>query len=445
MNILNAIRRRIRRIFANLLYTQKRLIDGMLIGGGWWGMIRILFVFIVICLFIVLGWKAQQQLDGQPIDFLRWGSLRYLLLPVFAFIAAMLLGAHYVRDVYELPLRDALRYLVSALFTIGQSRMVISDGKAEVPEGEQHIMFLIGGPGLIVVRSGSAVVLEKLKAPSRILGAGAHRISRFERIREIISLADQHGEIASKVVTTKDGIEVRVRDVQYRYRVRTGRLPGDYKARTLSDPFPFSVKAVRDLAYERSIYPDRITPWSHMVRLNVDTAIMDYIAAHTFDDIMAPRQDGLQPREVIARELRSKGIRERMRRVGGELLWVDIGHFEPVWDDVDDQRVDYWQALWAGKAAVTRAYGDAQHLAYHELGRAEAQAQLLVSIARAINEVKLEEDEQLDPGMDEATREQRRLERKRQKIRSIFLVRTAQILDAMSEKPERRPLAADNE
>jgi hypothetical protein len=97
------------------------------------------------------------------------------------------------------------------------------------------------------------------------------------------------------------------------------------------------------------------------------------------------------------------------------LLWADIGHIDIKEEGVDEQRVDTWAAKWVGRASVIRAYGEAQELAYQDLGRAEAQAEMLMSILHSLDEVELGDH----PG---------------QNLRKVILVRTAQILEAIAEQ-----------
>jgi hypothetical protein len=68
-----------------------------------------------------------------------------------------------------------------------------------------------------------------------------------------------------------------------------------------------------------------------------------------------------------------------------------------------------------GDARLTRSYGEAQRLAYQEIGRAEAQAELLISIMHALSDANL------------------RSGGTRQGLRDLILVRTAQLLEAMGE------------
>jgi hypothetical protein len=105
---------------------------------------------------------------------------------------------------------------------------------------------------------------------------------------------------------------------------------------------------------------------------------------------------------------------DNLRKRGTELSWIDIGSFEIPNKQVEQQRLSTWQAEWMGNARLARSYGEAQRLAYQEIGRAEAQAEMLISIMHALSDVNLRGGT-------------------RQSLRDMILVRTAQLLEAMGE------------
>jgi hypothetical protein len=109
-------------------------------------------------------------------------------------------------------------------------------------------------------------------------------------------------------------------------------------------------------------------------------------------------------------------------------LSIDIGSFEIPNKQVDKQRLNTWQAKWMGDARLNRSYGEAQHLAYQEIGRAEAQAEMLISIVHALSDVDLHRST-------------------RQSLRDMILVRTAQLIEAMGEglPKEAKPAPAPGE
>ena len=338
--------------------------------------------------------------------------LRYFLPPVVTAAAAILAGARYLQDIYELEeFRQAIHYLTAALFGIGYPRLSIDNGNKKLDAKEINLIDKIGGPGYLTIAPGNVVLFEKLHGISNVRDAGHHFIPRNETIKEIASLEDQHGYLESMLVTTKDGIRVNVSEIHYHYRLRAGRQAGDYTKRKPEKPYPFSVQAVRNMTYNRTVRENGITPWHDAVRLVVDGAISDYISQHKFDYLTTPHFHEDDPRLEIAKRLNSPGTRQRLKGLGAELLWFDIGHIEPVNKEVSDQKVGTWQARWIGNASVQRAIGEARLQANQELGRAEAQSEILVSILHSLDTVGLKDDPK--------------------NLRNIILLRTSQLLESL--------------
>lgn len=372
-----------------------------------WGWVRMVLMIYLVLSFGIL---ASVLFDRTPLP-----RLRYSLVVFFAFTSALMAGASYIRKLHGLEhYSTAIRFLWVSLFGIGYPRLVISDGIAQLQPEEENILYRIGGPGYLVIRPGNLVLLERLEHPAAILAAGKHFVSRFEKIREIISLEDQHSRIEELTAVTKDGIELRVRGIEFRYR-----LWADMRERTHTDPYPFSEQAVRNLVYNRSAKNGEVPSWAAAVGGIIRGTISEYINRNQADLITAPRYLEGDPRAEIEKLFKSERVRKRLKSIGTQLLWIDIGHFDFAEEIVDKERLKTWQAKWIGSASVIRAYGEAQRLAYQELGRAEAQAEMLMSIVAALRDVEFSSE-------------------KRDNLRNIVLARTAQILEAMTsfQKPD---------
>ncbi len=414
-------RTRISSMLRRNLWRLLAFLERLWIGGRVWGYLRLFFVFVAFLIFLSWGRSLYYEPGMAPLGWLTQHSLRLMIFPVAALLGAMLVVAAYIRDVYELPgLWLGLRYLIPAAFGIFHPRLVIRDGRRQIRDNEVNLLDAVGGPGYLVVAPGSVVLLERLIAPSNVVAAGIHYVTRLERVKEVASLEDQQDNIQQMSATTRDGVEIALQNVNYRFRIRTGRQPADYTRRTPERPYPFSSRALYNLAYRRTVSLDingepRLTSLATAVRNQVGNIITDRIYRMKIDELTAPVSEGQNPRLEITRAFESPVMRQRFRDMGVELLWVDIGHFAIMTSVVREQRVDTWQARWIGTANVTRAYGEAQRLAYQELGRAEAQAEMLLAILetlRAINPTGK---------LDEA------------QMRSLVLMRIAQILDAWTE------------
>lgn len=424
------------------------LFQGFLEGDLFWGKFRLAVVIGLMLLFVlggiiietlVLGFVEHLSLFELPIlgtaapraltilYTATLHSLRFILVPLTAFTIAMLVGAHYVQDIYELESYwIGMRYLLACMFGIGYPRLQIEEGRKMIRPGEVNTLALIGGPGYVMIRPGNAVLFERLSHPSNVLAAGWHFISRFESIKEIVDLNDQHGYIEKATAMTKDGILVNVQDVHFRYRLWGSRREGGVTGRSQENPYPFSTQSIYNQVYNRAVRADGLSTWNAAVQLVVEGTILDFIRENQVDALTAPSATGEDPRLKIRRRLLSAETRNRLKEIGAELIWFDTGHFS-VEDPVEEQRIKTWGAEWTGEARVLRAYGDSQRKAYQELGRAEAQAELLMSIVHSIN---------LDASKDQA-------------VANLFLIRAAQVLETMSKvygsSSEEKPVSDEHD
>jgi hypothetical protein len=210
-----------------------------------------------------------------------------------------------------------------------------------------------------------------------------------------------------------------VENVKYNYRIWDSRWDGLYKDRTIArNPFPYSKQAIYDYAYNRDVRLDNqgrpfLTPWSDVVRGNVQGIIKSYINEHKLDDVIAYREHGKNdPRVEIRSKAYEAAFKDKLRSVGTLLRWWDPGEFKSQ-KDVEDQFLFNWSVDFVSNAKLNRAYGEAQRLAYEELGRAEAEADLLMSIIRALDGIRFSAD-------------------KKKTLQNLILVRTAQVIKAMA-------------
>jgi hypothetical protein len=328
-----------------------------------------------------------------------------------------------VQDIYDLKkFSDGVSYLLTSMFGFEYPLLVVSEGKKQVKEGESNLLEVIGGPGYVQIDPGTVVLFERLQGPSSVKAGGVHFISRFESIKEIVSLEDQTGEFKEIKAATRDGIEVAVREVRYRYRLITGRRDGAVAGRPVDNPYPFSVGAVYNMAYNRSVSSYGLTPWKKAVEMVIEGAIGDYISAHSFDQLTAPNYIENEPREEIKRSLRSRKVRNDLKNIGVELVWIDIGYFDN--SQGEKQRLDALEARWTGNSRVERATAEARRLYYQEIGRAQAQADMLVNIIESL--------EDLDVSADSA-----------ENLRNIFLLRTTRVLETLAENMKDQGEAGD--
>jgi hypothetical protein len=341
-------------------------------------------------------------------------GLRYWIVPFLVIAAGLMIGARFVQDIYELSdYRQAFRYLFASMFAINYPHLLIADGVRSIQEGETNPLDVIGGPGYVTIQPGNAVLFERLDRPSNVMGAGRHYISRFERIKEIVDLKEREVTIALAGAMTKDRIEINIRDIYFRYQLWTSMKEKDSRRRIHSIPYSYSVGAIRDMVYNRTVTREGIQDWDTAVRAVIENEIGGYIRKHTLDELMLPHNSGEHPRDRISEVLASTRVRNRLKRVGVRLLWWDIGHFDIAEKQVDEQMLNAWKARWRGNASLLRETWQAQRQSYQDLGRAEAQAELLTGIIQSLEALNLPADSSRN-------------------LRNVILLHASRILESMA-------------
>ena len=204
----------------------------------------------------------------------------------------------------------------------------------------------------------------------------------FETLGTLVDLNDQHDCRNEILAVTRDGIQLHLREINFRYRLLALETDGVPQTRTPLNPNPFSQDAMQDMAYNVAAGET----WASAVGRIVVGAIKSFISAHEIDYLTAPRRDGQNPRLELRINLFADEISRRLRTLGTKLIWIDIGHLDILeigkvkGEDVDGQRFAYWASRWIGSIHQTHAYGEAKQSAYRERGRVEAQAELLRNI-----------------------------------------------------------------
>lgn len=328
-------------------------------------------------------------------------------------------GVAYLKDIYELDShRMPFRHLLSGFLGIGVPNLHVSNRIKDVSGKE--MVETIGGPAHLNIAPGYAVLTETLAAPANVYGPGKHFISRLEHVQEFVDLHEQEGGFKEVTAMTRDGIDVTVENTKFLYRlwdhqwdVDTARLTKPF------NPYPFSKDAIYDFVYSRTVGVDDLGNqksfgWQGAVIGKVKGIIRDYISNHKLDDVIASRERREQehPRVVIRRKAYEPDFKKGMKSMGSILRWWDPGEFRSL-DNIQNQFLRNWGVEIDNHVHLNEAQGEAQKLAYEELGRAEAEAELLLSIINSLNGIKLAADQP-------------------HTLQNLILMRTAQVIRALN-------------
>ncbi|MBE0698480.1 MAG: hypothetical protein IH586_16305 [Anaerolineaceae bacterium] len=364
---------------------------------------------------LVFGWAP----DGILVIFtaaLNPFGLRYMIAPLAAMVLVIIAGANYVQDVYALKnFRDALHYVLASMFAIRYPKLVIDKGKVDDGKKTVNLINVIGGPGYVLVEPGNAAIFRHLREPGQSIVAATHFVAPFETIAQVIDLDEQQGDKDEITALTRDGIKVVLRDIHIRYRIKQEVRDGKVAMKTLSDPYPLEPNALQNMLYNMTVNVDGLDKWNVAVERAIVGGITDFIAAHSIDYLTAPRDGTPNPRIELNNDLFYNATQKALNNYGAELLWIDVGHMDISVDEIDDQRTNLWASEWIGDVKVSRAYSQAIHQAYQELGRAQAHAEMILSIADALRTASIDNNS-------------------REHVRKLLLARTAQVLDSINIK-----------
>lgn len=358
---------------------------------------------------------------------LRWGLFgpftafmhRLMLLYFLGLSSAFVAGVAYLKDIYGLDShRLPFWHLISSFFGMGVPRIDVSNRLKDAAGKE--MVEIIGGPAHLNIAAGHAVLTERLAAPGDIHGPGPKFISRLERVQEFVDLHEQEGGPVDAAAITRDGIGVTVENVRFLYRLWDRQWEAEATRPTKTvNPYPFSKDAIYDFVYKRSVAVDdtgRQKPfnWQEAVTGKVLGIIKDYITDHRLDDVIASREPREQehPRVLIRKQAYETGFKKTMRSMGTFLRWWDPGEFKSL-KPVEDQFLSNWSVEIDNRVELRKAEGEAQKQAYEELGRAEAEAELLMSIINSLRGIELASD-------------------KPHALQNLILMRTAQVIRALN-------------
>ncbi len=264
------------------------------------------------------------------------------------FSVALGISAAFIQTFYKLNrFRDAYRYLLVSLFGLGERRNFLLIRKGEIAEFSRNKPVAeIGGPGMLVPDTGSAVALERAGRFTRVLGPpGFFPIERFENVREVVDLRPQQRKRKVRGIT-KDGIPVEVdleiefqiepgpsrpkpeerpslwrlfiaclRQVMsrvlpppwcirylrawmergkqwgrsFRHLLRKGReaAPRDEETQ-LPEPYPFSEDAVRRAVYNKVVDKDQVYRWNDLVVPLATAELRRILRQYVLDKLLEP-------------------------------------------------------------------------------------------------------------------------------------------------------------
>jgi hypothetical protein len=281
----------------------------------------LIFLFLLLCFIFTLGahplgeWRVQISLLFQYLfnpefaqaapntitQFFNFAfgavlapeTLRYLPIFLLPYIFALRAAATYLADIFEIEnLNIASDFIVQVALT--GSRKSIRIGKGDVVDSDKDSpIYLIGGPGQVVVELDTAALFEKPNGQPHIIGPtvkGKAILEGFERFRQAIDLRDQYTDSLDVQSRSLEGIPVSAKDVRLLFSVNRGDSEP-----TAERPHPFDEKAIRSLVYGQASrvvldgpHPSEPpTSWMGAIQGPIRGALSGFMSKHRLAEFLA--------------------------------------------------------------------------------------------------------------------------------------------------------------
>ncbi len=386
--------------------------------GWWWGgtafLLLTLFVacfcfasqfypavftlYSVVAITMVAGAMIEARI---PVEWNMSGGTRFALAVVSGLVLGVLIPAvtwfliffastTWVLGITKdmIPWWKALWFVATRTFGLTQPYIIVENGgiATEKPKG---MLSAFGGPGMLIVRPGNVVVLERGGRVTRILGPGVHDLKKLETIKEpaekkgIIDLRPQFGIAEADDIMTRDGIPVKIKaGVGYQVEPRhiTDERPsshfpgGEATTPVLGAPeYPVYEATIRKVVFNTTqggwkggIYPNG--------PINV---LRDIIATYTLDELFTVEEaEGPAPDRRVVRRIEEE-VNKRFNTAGAGVWFkgIDIRTITPP-DDIMAKLRERWIARVERELKVAEAEAERDAMIHLSDGRVHSLKQL---------------------------------------------------------------------
>lgn len=245
------------------------------------------------------------------------------------------------------------------------------------------------GPGLVLVDSNYAAAISGGTRFKGVQGPGLIFLNYADHVKQSIDLRPQLRAFPVEALT-EDGI--RIKSLIF----VACKIDSRNRQPELGEPLPYNKSAAYQAIQAQEIEhtgpgqsPERTEhhPWYELAELPAKRIFEDIISRHTFDELYQPAEMGAPPpRIAIAQELGQR-LGQRLEEMGLQRVGGGISDIQPADPEVYEKRARSWQAEREHEIALKEARGQAEWLRTVERTRADAQADLILTLGQRLEEI----------------------------------------------------------
>lgn len=288
---------------------------------------------------------------------------------------------------------EAFRFVAARTFDTSQYYWVVENGEISL-DNSKGLLAKFGGPGVLVIRPGNVVVLERGGRTSRILGPGVHALKYLEFIKKpenlkgIIDLRSQFVVADAENVLTQDGIPLKFQ-VSSSYviepkNVTDQRLEMHYEPPDESTVLGLPEYPVYESTIRKAVFNTTAGGWKGLFPGGPISRFRDVVGTYTLDQIFPPNPTGLaNPDDRVLRKMEEEVGRQFVPAWAGvKYNGFDIMQVSMT-DDVRERLVKRWTQPVDMTLMVQEARHKAQAVTAESEGRARALERMGMARSRA--------------------------------------------------------------
>jgi regulator of protease activity HflC (stomatin/prohibitin superfamily) len=292
--------------------------------------------------------------------------------------------------------KEAVAAAIGAFLGISRGTWIVSNGQAEARGDPGGSLARFGGPGVLIVQEGHAVILEKSGRLSRVVGRGITWLQAFERISMVVPLSGRAERITVEQVATKDKVLIEEFAVLVFHKID----PGPEDERIQDGQFEYT---------EQKLFKDVWSPggddWRKTVQSIADGAVRDVVGRYDLEELMPMSEES---RDRFKEELRQTIDKVTSGALGVQTTSVDIGSMK-IPEEARKRLLEKWLAVW--RIPVAESEKDVAIL------KSEGEAKAA--------EIKARSDEVVEQIKAQAQREVAKIEREKTTIQAESTIEKA--------------------
>lgn len=240
------------------------------------------------------------------------------------------------------------------------------------------------GPGVMLIDTNTAVLLEQYGRLSRVLGPGVRFVHWAETARGAADLRPQLRRLGPVRASTRDGIPVETR-VLVMFQIAPMPAPAD--GQYPKQPYAVNEECVHWAVYYTPVQAGQSPDWGDLLPAIAADQARTVIMEHKLDQIFRPENPRLDAWGDIKGQYRARfkqALKDLEININIDALGCGLPQPPPA---VTEQRVRSWRTPWMGKVLETQAQGEAEALAHMERARAAAQREMIKTIINSFDEL----------------------------------------------------------